>query len=66
MKRLSTMQLIPGMAIAKDVFSYDHDLLLSTGTELNDKLITKLGLYGILTVYVEDKEPSIPPITEAP
>ena len=62
MRRLSTMQLIPGMTIAQDVFSYDHDLLLSQGTELNDKLITKLGLYGVLTVYIEDKEPPAAPV----
>ena len=61
MRKLSTMQLIPGMTIAQDVFSYEHDLLLSQGTELNDKLITKLGLYGILTVYIENKEPSAAP-----
>ena len=55
------MQLVPGMIIAQDVFSYDHDLLLSPGTELTDRLITKLGLYGILTVYVEEDKLSASP-----
>ena len=57
MKRLSTLELIPGMIVAKDVLNYDNNLLLEQGTILTDKLITKLDLYGILTIYVEDFSP---------
>lgn len=53
MERLSTPQLLPGMVVAEDVLSFDRKLILSQGTVLTDNLITKLDLYGVLTVYVE-------------
>lgn len=54
MKRLSTLQLLPGMVVAQDVLSFNRQLVMAKGTILTDKLITKLDLYGILTVFVED------------
>lgn len=57
MKRLSTLQLIPGMIIARNVYSFGQEQILPQGTVLTDKLIAKLDLYGILTVYVEDNVP---------
>lgn len=54
MKRLSTLQLLPGMIVAQDVLSYDRQLVMSKGTVLTDRLITKLDLHGILTIFVED------------
>ena len=54
MKRLSTMQLLPGMIVAHDVLSYDRQLVMASGTVLTDRAITKLDLYGILTVFVEE------------
>lgn len=54
MKRLSTLQLLPGMVVAEDVLSFDRQLVMSQGTILTDNLITRLDLYGILTVSVED------------
>ncbi len=54
MKRLSTMQLLPGMIVAQDVFSFDRQLVMAKDTVLTDRLITKLDLYGILTLFVED------------
>ena len=58
MKKLSTLQLIPGMIVAEDVVSYDHQLILARGTVLTDKIISRLDLYGILTVNVNDYEPA--------
>ncbi len=66
MRRLSTLQLVPGMKIARDVFSFNNELLLSRGMELTDKAITKLDLYGILTVYVEEVVPVKRPVQQAP
>ncbi|MCR5256212.1 MAG: HD-GYP domain-containing protein [Acetatifactor sp.] len=57
MKRLSTSQLTPGMVTAENVLSYNRQLIIPKGTELNDKLITKLALYGILMIFVEDSVP---------
>lgn len=57
MKRLSTLQLIPGMVVARNVYNFDEELIFRKGTVLTDKLITKLDLYGILTIFVEDSIP---------
>ena len=54
MKRLSTMQLLPGMIVARDVLTYDRQMVLAKDTILTDRLITKLDLHGILTIFVED------------
>lgn len=54
MRKLSTLQLVPGMVVADNILSYDHQLILTPGTVLTDNLITRLDLYGILTVCVED------------
>ncbi len=54
MKRLTTLQLVPGMVVAKSVLNFDRDEILPPGTVLTDRLITKLDLYGVFTVYVED------------
>ena len=59
MKRLSITQLVPGMIVAEDVYDLDHELLVPSGTTLTDKLITKLDLYGILTIFTEDVPPAL-------
>ncbi len=66
MRKISTMQLVPGMTVARDVSTANNELILSQGTELNDRLITELELYGILTVYVEDSPPRIVTDSKAP
>lgn len=53
-KRLSTIQLLPGMLVAQDVYSYDNQLVLAKDTVLTDNLITRLDLHGILTIFVKD------------
>ncbi len=54
MKRLSTFQLVPGMTLSQSALGFDHQLILAKGTVLTDQLISKLILYGIINVYVED------------
>lgn len=66
MRRLSTMQLVPGMIVAKDVKASDGQLIIPEGSELNDKLITRMELYGILTVFIEDSMPKTAPRFIAP
>ena len=68
MKRLSTMQLVPGMITGADILDMDGQLILSKGTELTDRLITKLDMYGILTVSITDNIPlpEAPEIISAP
>lgn len=66
MKRLSTLQLVPGMTVAENVLSFNQTLVIAAGTVLTDKLITKLDLYGILTIYVEDTIPDTSVVPIAP
>ncbi len=58
MKKLYTLELVPGMTVAENVMSFNHQLILTKGTILNDNLITKLDLYGVLSIYVEDAIPA--------
>lgn len=66
MKRLSTLQLVPGMTVAESVLSFDHQLVIPRGAILTDQLITKLDLYGILTIYVEDTVADTAETSESP
>ena len=66
MKRLPTLQLVPGMVIADDVMNPNHQLILSRGTVLTDALIMKLDLYGVLTVHVKDEILSQPEAQTTP
>lgn len=66
MKKLSTLQLIPGMILSQNVMSVDRQLILPQGTVLTDKSITKLTIYGIPVVYVEDTVPRQDTVSKAP
>lgn len=50
--RLLITQLVPGMVVAEDVLTLDNQLVLTKGTILSDKLITKLHMYSIYSIYV--------------
>lgn len=54
MKRVSAMQLVPGMVVAEDVFSFNGQLLIPKGTKLTDTAITILGVYDILSIRIKD------------
>ena len=58
MQRIRTSNLVPGMISAEDVYSYNNQLILPKGSELNDKLITRLEFYSILAIQVEDEIPN--------
>lgn len=58
MKRLSIMQLMPGMVLEADVLNMDETVILSGGTVLTDRLITKLEMYGVQTVSVRSSSPA--------
>ncbi len=55
MKKVSTLQLVPGMVLAESVFSYDSQLILAKDTVLSDNLISRLDLYGVFTVNITDE-----------
>ncbi len=57
MKRVNTIDLVPGMILADDVYSYDRSvMILPKGSVLNDKSITRLAFYSILHVLIEDEQ----------
>lgn len=64
MKRVSTLQLIPGMVVAEDIFNYNNQLILNKGTVLTDGQITKLDLYGIFSIRVEEGAVPLPQETQ--
>lgn len=57
MKRISTLDLQPGMIAAESIFDLSHTLILEKGTELTDVLIMRLQDHTILEIYVEEKLP---------
>ncbi len=55
MKRVMTASLLPGMALAENVYSYNNDqLILPKGSILTDKSIAKLEFYSIINVLVDE------------
>ncbi len=66
MPRVLTQNLIPGMVVAEDVYTYNNQLVILKDTELTDKSITKLEFYSILSVRVKEDSTSDTPIEEIP
>lgn len=52
MKRTDIANLIPGMITAEDVYSYNNQLIVSKGTELTDKIITRLEFYSVPSIRI--------------
>jgi len=52
-KKILISQAVPGMIVASDLFTTDNHLIISKGTTLTDRIITRLEFYSIieLTVY---------------
>ena len=47
MQKIPTLKLIPGMILAKDVYSADDTLILTENFCLTDRTIAKLEFYSI-------------------
>jgi putative nucleotidyltransferase with HDIG domain len=45
--KILTTQAIPGMVVADDIYTKDHQLVLSKDTTLTDKMITRLEFYSV-------------------
>ena len=59
------MNLVPGMITAENVFSYNNTLIIPKGTCLTDEAITRLEMYSIISIRIEDEvipvePPSVP------
>lgn len=53
-----TSQVVPGMVVAEDVFTYSNQLIIAAGTVLDDKLITRMKFYSVATITVQEDEQS--------
>ncbi len=60
--RILTSQATPGMLAADDVFTENNQLIISAGTTITDKVITRLKFYSIhqISIFVEDNAPDRP------
>ena len=56
MKRVPIFKLTPGMVTSEDVYTANNQLIVPKRTTLTDKLITKLELYDILNVRIDEIE----------
>ena len=54
MTKISTSKLKPGMVVGSDVLNYDNKTIIAKGPKLSQTLITRLELYGILSIYVDE------------
>ena len=55
MHKITTAKLVPGMIIARDVYSLDDKFVLPEGVTLTDHTITRLAFYTIPYVYIKDE-----------
>lgn len=51
-RRISIREAIPGMVTTEDVYTYNNQLVISKGTVLSDKVITKLRFYSISHFHI--------------
>jgi len=55
-KRVRTSELRPGMKTAEDVYSYNNQMIMTRGTVLDDKMITRLEFYSVLAIRVTEED----------
>lgn len=52
-KKVSLLEVRPGMVLANNIFSQSGNLLIGKGTPLNDKLIALLRMNSVYIVYIQ-------------
>ncbi|MGB8455478.1 MAG: HD-GYP domain-containing protein [Anaerocolumna sp.] len=57
-KRITIRQATPGMVAGEDVYTFNNQLIISEGTVLTDKIITRLKFYSIsdFNIILEDEK----------
>lgn len=63
MRRVNIHDLVPGMVTAEDIYNFNDQLILPKGTILNDQAITKLVMYSVLNLRIEE-EVTLEPVDE--
>ena len=55
MKSVARIELIPGMELAENVYTYHGELLFPENTILDISMINKLARYSIMCVSIKEK-----------
>lgn len=60
MHRVHTNDLLPGMEIGRTIFDANNHVLLAAGVVLSEKLIARINVMGIGSVYIQDEASDVP------
>ncbi len=63
-KHITIRQAAPGMVAGEDIFAYNDQLIITEGTVLTDKIITRLKFYSISDFSIILEEPKNPEIKD--
>lgn len=61
-KIINTALAVPGMKVIQDVYSFSDQLIISSGTVLTDRIITRLKFYMIPEIRIEEPEEAEEPV----
>lgn len=66
-KKIFVQQAVPGLIVADNVYTFSNQLIISEGTKLTDKIITRLKFYSIHQILIQliDDEVKLTPVTDA-
>lgn len=56
MRRVRVSELVPGLTIAEDVYSFNNQLVVEKDTTLTDDIITRLEYYSVLSIRVKEDD----------
>jgi HD-GYP domain-containing protein (c-di-GMP phosphodiesterase class II) len=57
--KIPVSQAVPGMIVADNVYTFSNQLIISGGTKLTDKIITRLKFYSINQLFVRLQEDEV-------
>ena len=55
--RIRTDELVTGMIVAADIYTSNDQLIITKGTKLDERMITRLRFYNIYGIHVYDGNP---------
>lgn len=64
--KILTNQATPGMVVADNVYTFNNQLIISIGTELTDKAITRLKFHSIKQILISIPDETPDPLPIAP
>lgn len=64
--RIPVSQATPEMTVADSVYTFNNQLIISEGTRLTDKIITRLKFYSIDQIRIRIDEKKEEPVSQAP